>query len=356
MSKSVVITGATGQLGQYFIQYLQDKYPDYKVIGTIRHKSTDEESFIFDKSKVIFELMDLADPFSIENIVIKYKPDYFINTAANAFVGESWAVPVQQIEFNTLGVLHQLEAIRKHSPHTRYYNSGTSEEFACTNISGPQNEDTKIDPKSPYGAAKAAARFITSVYQKSYNLYAIQGWTFNFESKLRSKKYVTGKIADGVARIQKAIKNNQPFDPIELGNIYSNRSWQHASDVVDGIWKMLNQDVKENKDAKCYVLSELNTHTVKEFIELAFKKAGIQGIWWNFTNRPEDELFILAENNGLATKKRVDLVKINPKFYRPLDVTFLYGDATKARNELGWEPKISFDKIVEEMVQYHINK
>jgi GDPmannose 4,6-dehydratase len=368
---TVIVSGCSGQLGQYMIKYLLENYPEHQIIGTIRHKSRDEDDFIFDKSKITFELMDLTDPVSIDNLIIKYKPDYFINTSANAFVAESWVVPVQQIEQNTIGVLYQLEAIKKHSPNTRYFNSGTSEEFACSNNDGkPQNENTLISPKSPYGCSKAASRYLVDVYRKSYNLYCVQGWTFNFESKLRSKKYLTGKVADGVARIYHAIINNQEFEPIFLGNIYSYRSWQHAADVADGIWRILNQDIynkdlkpKYNgmpyrlplhikelaKEIKPYVLSESNTHNIKEFIELSFQRAGLEGEWtYNGEEKPENE--VLKLKNGKT------LVAIDPKFYRPLDVTFLYGDSALARNELGWLPKVKFNEIVNEMVEYHIKK
>ena len=177
-----IVTGANGQLGQFLIKYLQDNEPDLNIIGTVRHKSYDKQSYIFNRQKVILELMELSDVHCIESLICKYKPRYFVNTAANAFVGESWKVPVQQIELNTLGVLHQLEAIRKHSPHTRFFNMGTSEEFGNDVNDGLlQNEKTLINPKSPYGCAKAAARYLVNTYRNSYNLYALQGWTFNFE-------------------------------------------------------------------------------------------------------------------------------------------------------------------------------
>jgi GDPmannose 4,6-dehydratase len=351
--KTVVITGANGQLGQYFIQYLQEKHPDLQIVGTIRHKSYDAQEVIFNPDKVKFELMDLSDPYSIENLILKYKPDYFINTAANAFVGDSWALPVQHIEYNCIGVLHQLEAIKKHSPHTRYFNMGTSEEFAISEESGPQNENTTIYPKSPYGCAKAAARYLVSVYRNSFNLYAIQGWTFNFESKLRGEKYVTRKITKGVARIAKAIKSGKKFEPIELGNIYSSRSWQHAADVVDGIWRMLNQDVSNGSKPKEYVLSSTDTHLVKEFVDSAFEQAGIENkVWVNTSirNRPEDEELQTQLENG----EWVTIVKINPKFYRPLDVTYLYGDPTKAKEELGWNPTFTYKDIIKEMIEYDL--
>lgn len=370
--KKIIISGINGQLGQFFAKYILEKYQDIKVIGTVRHKSYDDQFWIFDRNLITIELMDLTDAHSIENLIVKHKPDYFINTAANAFVGESWAVPVQHIEQNTIGVLHQLEAIRKHSPLTRYANLGTSEEFACSEISGPQNENTKIAPKSPYGCSKAASRYLIDTYKNSYNLYALQPWCFNFESELRGEKYVTGKICKGVARIYHALKNNKGFEPISLGNIYSNRSWQFAQDVADGIFRMLNQENyrqhlqndpiiingKYNSNViKClknYCFSESKTHDIKEFINLAFNEAGIKGVWWNLTGKPEDEEFLLSSDGILATKKKISLIKIDPKFYRPLDVTFLYGDATAARTELNWESSLEFNDLVKRMTKWHI--
>jgi GDPmannose 4,6-dehydratase len=379
--KVVVITGMNGQLSQYLIKYLQEKEPSLKIVGTIRHKSYDNQSYIFDKSKVTVELMDLGDPISITNLILKYKPDYFINTAANAYVGESWDVPIQQMELNCLGVLHQLEAIKKHSPQTRYFNMGTSEEFAVSEKTGPQNEETRIYPKSPYGCAKAAARYLVSVYRKSFGLYAIQGWTFNFESKLRGEKYVTRKITKGIARIYHAIKELKDYDPLELGNIYSNRSWQHASDVADGVWRALNQEkylnetfqerfYKNNKIKgvsvglvfddhlqkfvpREYVLSATDTYTVKEFIEAAFLEAGKkEGI---FTDSNLEWVGEGLNEKLLWANSEKPLVVINKKFYRPLDVTYLHGDASSIKHDLGWDTTVSFNEIVEEMVKHDID-
>ncbi len=349
MAKNLIITGCNGQLAQYFIKYLLENEPDINIIGTVRHKSYDNQELIYDKSKITIELMDLCDPHSIESLIVKYKPDYYINAAANAYVGESWKLVCQQMEINCLAVVHQLEAIRKHSPHTRYLQSGTSEEFACTENNGePQDETTRIAPRSPYGCAKAASRMLLNVYRKSYNLYAVMNWTFNFESKIRGEKYLTRKVTKGVARIRRALWNNQPFEPIYLGNLHSYRSWQHCSDVVVGLWKTLNQEKPQN-----YVFSENKTHSIKEFVEKAFKAAAIEGDWIDKEDKrdPLKQEFVLynKENNTITP-----LVKISQEFYRPLDVTFLYGDATKARKELGWEPKVTFDELISEMVKHDI--
>lgn len=352
MAKIAVITGANGQLAQYLIKFLQENEPDIQIVGTLRHKSFDNQEYIFDKSKVIFELMDLSDVSSINQLVIKYKPDYFINTAANAYVGESWRLVYQQMEINCIGVLHQLEAIRKYSPSTRYLQSGTSEEFACIENNGmPQDEKTPLNPRSPYGCAKVASRLLLNVYRDTYKLYAVMNWTFNFESKIRGEKYLTRKVTKGVARIHHALKRGEDFAPIKLGNIYSYRSWQHASDVARGIWMSLNQkdyrkDIKSGElwELHDYVFSESDTHSIKDFVQAAFQEAGIWGYW---INQGLQEKFI-QENDGKI------LIEISEEFFRPLDVTYLYGDATKAKEELGWKPKISFKELVKEMVESDI--
>lgn len=349
MTKTVIITGINGQLAQFMAKHLLDTEPDVRVIGTLRHKSFDNQPYIFDRSRITIELMDLSDAHSIESLIIRHKPDYFINAAANAFVGESWQVPRQHFEINALAVLDQLEAIRKHSPHTRYFNMGTSEEFGVSEKTGPQNEETLLAPKSPYGSAKCAARHIVSVWRQSYGLFAIQGWTFNFESEIRGEKYVTRKISLGVARIARAIKDGKPFEPLELGNLDSHRSWQYAADVADGIWRMLNQEKPIEM-----VLSAPDTHTVREFVERAFAAAGIGGAWLKIDSHPETEEYVSGmldtpEGSQLLPVKA--LVRINSTFLRPSDVTYLHGDATRARTELGWSPKVSFDQLVTRMVQ-----
>lgn len=343
MKKNLIITGCNGQLAQYFIKYLLENEPNINIIGTVRHKSYDNQELIYDKSKITIELMDLSDARSIENLIIKYKPDYFINAAANAFVAESWALIYQQVDINFVSVIHQLEAIRKHSPHTRYLQSGTSEEFACIENNGkPQDENTIIAPRSPYGCVKAASRMMLNIYRKSYNIYVVMNWTYNFESKLRGEKYLTRKVTKGVARIFHALQNKKDFDPIFLGNIHSFRSWQHTSDVVIGLWKTLNQDIPKD-----YIFSAPTTYSVMDFVSKSFEAANIKGNWIT-GNTPEDEAFIQEGTNK-------PLVKISKEFYRPLDVTYLYGDASKAQRELDWKPNITFDEIVSEMVKHDID-
>lgn len=349
VDKTAIVTGINGQLGQYLAKHLLAQ--GVKVVGTLRHKTARHETYIFPLDQIKLELMDLSDASSIETLIQAHKPDYFINTAANAFVGESWRVPVQHFQINALAVLHQLEAIRKHSPHTRYLNLGTSEEFGDVKYS-PQDEKHPQSPRSPYGCSKCAARHIVKVWRESYHLYAVQAWCFNFESPLRDEKYVTRKITKGVARISAAMKADQPFDPIELGNLDAKRSWQHASDVADGLWRMLNQ-----AEPRELVLSSDETHSVREFVELAFKEAGIPGVWRDgLSHDPKDEVYLKGDGRGLATKAAIPLVRINPEFYRPNEVDQLWGDSSRARAELGWKPRHSFPDLVREMVQHDLHE
>ena len=208
-------------------------------------------------------------------------------------------------------------------------------------IYSPQDLNHPIRARSPYGAAKASARHLTKVYRESYDLYAIHCILYNHESERRGEEFVTRKITKNIARIHHAIKNNEDFAPLELGNLEAKRDWSHAQDFVEAIWVMLNQD-----KPKEYILSSNEAHTVREFVEKSFMHANIAGFWHG---EKENEKFIGIINN----KERV-LLKVNPEFYRPAEVDLLLGDSTKARNELNWSPKISFDKLVERMIKSDI--
>jgi GDPmannose 4,6-dehydratase len=249
---------------------------------------------------------------------------------------------------NCMPVLYQLEAIRKFAPKCRYYNAGSSEEFGDV-VTVPQSEDHPLRPRSPYGAAKASARHLVKVYRDSYDLYAIQGWLFNHEGVRRGEEFVTRKITKNVARIKHAIENQIPFEPLMLGNLESKRDWSDAEDFVEGVWLMLNQE-----EPKEYVLSSNETHTIKEFVELAFEAAGIEGIW--FGQNP-DTLYLLpnylVDFVGLP---QIKLVAIDEKFYRPAEVDLLWGNSTKARKDLNWTPKTSFKDLVKKMVANDLNE
>ena len=354
--KTVVITGVTGQDGSHMVDFLL-KNTDLLIFGGVRRLSVYNHKNIKHINSDRFHLInfDLTDSHAIARTVEKLQPDYFINFAAQSFVASSWDFARQTWATNSTAVLDILEAIRLYKPSCRLYQAGSSEEFGNV-VYAPQDEKHPLRPRSPYGASKAASRQLIKVYRDSYKLYAIQGWLFNHEGTRRGEEFVTRKITKNVARIFNAIKNNEPFIPLELGNMDAKRDWSDAEDFVEGVWMMLNQDVY-NKDYDCspkeYVFSSNETHTIREFVEKAFKASGIDGSWIYVDpdGRAEDEIFCIKNTNG----KYQTLVKINPKFYRPAEVELLLGDSTLARKELGWKPKISFDNLVQKMIENDLN-
>ncbi len=389
MTKKIIVTGVTGQDGSYMVDYLL-KNTEHEIWGMIRRTSKPDlgnlkDALVNPRFRTI--VGDLSDSASIDSIVKQVKPDYFINLAAQSFVGSSWQIPEQTFDVGAVAIIRCLEAIRQHVPHCRFYNAGSSEEFGDV-LYSPQDMAHPQRARSPYGAAKIAARQIVKVWRESYGLYAVQGLLFNHESERRGEEFVSRKVTLGVARIAKAIKEGKPFEPLELGNLHAKRDWSHAEDFVQGIWLMLNQ-VAFGKDSKPnsatedehnqtwlkmgwrpteYVLSSGETHSVREFVEKAFAVAGIQGEWEfprNGKRDPKEEVFTftygyiqtketitLAEPCIVSAEyyKAQSLVRINPAFYRPADVELLLGDSTLARTELGWSPKVSFDELVKRMV------
>lgn len=334
--KSIIITGITGQDGSHMADFLL-KDPNNFVYGAHRHLSVenhDNIKHLKDHPRFQKIELDLTDVESINSAFKQYRPNYFINFAANSFVGNSWKMPINHMQTNCMGVLSCLEAIRNFSTHTRFYNAGSSEQFGDV-IQTPQGIDHPFRPRSPYGASKCAAHHLVKVYRESYGIFAVQGILFNHEGVRRGGDFVTRKITKGVASIRKDLAAGKPFLPMELGNLDSKRDWSDAEDFVEGIWLMLNQDAPVD-----YVLSSNETHSVREFVELAFGYAGVEGKW---SGNGSSEIFL--ENNS----NRI-LVQINPKFYRPAEVGILWGDSNPAREELQWEPKTSFSNLVKKMV------
>ena len=343
--KVVFVTGVTGQDGSFMVDYLLDKTDHFIVGGARRLSIKNHENIRHLENNPRFKLVnfDLSDAHSISKIVEKLKPEYFINLAAQTFVGSSWDFPAQTWECNTTSIIHILEAIRQHKPNCRFYNAGSSEEYGNVAYT-PQDENHPSKPRSPYGASKSAARQLVKVYRESYNLYAVQGLLFNHEGTRRGEEFVTRKITKGVARIKKAILEGKSFEPIELGNVKTKRDWSDAEDFVDGIWKMVNQD-KPNE----YVLSSNETHTIETFVCHAFKSADIEGTWHGEAESAE---FSISTKDAIKYDPVVSvLVKINPKFYRPAEVDLLWGDSTKARKELKWKPETSFEQLIDKMVK-----
>jgi GDPmannose 4,6-dehydratase len=353
--KKCVVSGVTGQAGSYFVDYLLEN-TDYDIYGTIRRLSVNNHKNISHIKSDRFRLvtMDLSDPISICDVIRKYKPDYFINAAANSFVGSSWTLAAQHMQCNAMGVLYILEAIKNHSPNTRMYNYGSSEEMGDV-LYSPQDEEHPPRARSPYGVSKIAARQLIKVYRESFNLYCLQGWSWNYESERRGDEFVTRKITKGVARIYQAKKNNKVFKPIYLGAINSSRDWSHCLDIVDGVWRMLNQDqynahLLNEKNLpryiKEYVLASNTNHSVREFVEKAFKAAGIEGYWYNpDPSNPFSECF----TDGIDP-----FVMIDPNLFRPADVETLQGSYDAIKRDLGWEPKVKFDELVSRMVKHDI--
>ena len=343
--KKIIVTGVLGQDGANMSEYLLFKQNDpVRVYGMYRRSANPNfiNTWKF-KGHPNFEFVlgDLADEVSINNLVKKIQPDYFINFAANSFVGCSWDMPTQVFNVNAVGVLRCLEALRLHAPNCRFYSAGSSEEFGDVDYS-PQDIKHPIKPRSPYGASKAAARHILKVYRESYGMYAVHGILFNHEGTKRGEEFVTRKITKGVARIKHHLETKlsiEELEPIRLGNLNAKRDWSDSEDFVDGVWLMLNQ--KEPKD---YVLSSGETHSIREFVEAAFKTLEIHGEW-------------IGE--GLDEKYALDgrvLVEVDHSYYRPAEVSLLLGDSSPIREELGWKPKISFDELVKKMVQYDFNE
>lgn len=368
---NIVITGVTGQDGANMVEYLLEK-TNYNIHGVARRASNPNyincQKFI-NNPRFKFIYGDLSDAVSIDGIIQSLKPDYFINFGAQSFVGCSWEIPLQTFDTNATGVARCLEGIRRLHPKCRFYSAGSSEEFGDVAYS-PQDIYHPIRARSPYGASKAAARHLVKVYRESYNLYAVHGILFNHEGTKRGEEFVTRKISKGVARIYHAIKNGKTFDPIELGNLDAKRDWSDSEDFVDGVWKMLNQEnfrydlqpelYREQsycksiiRGLKDYVLSSNETHSIREFIEIAFNEIGIEGVWHGTG---------ILEEYSISTKYAIAndplssvLIKVNEKFYRPAEVDLLMGDSTPARTELNWLPKTDFQGLVKKMVAHDIS-
>jgi GDPmannose 4,6-dehydratase len=366
----VIITGVTGQDGSFMADYLL-KNTDYEIFGGARRLSVaNHENLDHLKDEPRFHLInfDLTDEHSISQTVRTLQPAYFINFAAQSFVKSSWDFPAQTWDTNTTSIIHILEAIRIHCPKCRFYNAGSSEEFGNVQYS-PQDEKHPLCPRSPYGASKAAARHIVKVYRESYGIYAIQGWLFNHEGTRRGEEFVTRKITKAVNRIKKEIKSGimTPVIPLELGNLDAKRDWSDAEDMVDAVWRMLNQefynykiDMKLGDDPKIdiipllkeYVVASGETHSIREFVELAFKEVGMDNIVWDADGEGITEVLWYKKGDDVYK-----IVRINPSFYRPAEVEYLLGDPSKIRHDLGWSPKVNFKQLVSKMVDrdlYHL--
>ncbi len=316
--RSALVTGVTGQDGAYLAKLLLDK--GYDVFGLVRRSSTPhferlERLEILDKITIVQG--DLGDQLSLIEAVQDSRPSEVYNLAAQSFVPESWKTASQTGEFTALGVTRCLEAIRTVDPAIRFYQASSSEMFGKV-VDVPQRENTPFYPRSPYGVAKVYGHWITVNYRESYDLYACSGILFNHESPLRGLEFLPRKVTNGVARISLGLQ-----DELRLGNLEAKRDWGYAGDYVEAMWLMLQQDGPDD-----YVVAMNETHSVRELVEAAFSHVGIDD-WERH-------------------------VVIDPALYRPAEVDLLIGDATKAREALGWEPSTSFDELVTMMVDADI--
>ena len=318
MSKKVaLITGITGQDGSYLAEFLLEK--GYKVFGMVRRASVEKfERIEHLVGKIELVQGDLLDQFSLISVLQKTQPAEVFNLAAQSFVPTSWAQPVLTSEFTAVGVTKLLESIRLVDRNIRFYQASSSEMFGKVRET-PQTELTPFYPRSPYGVSKAYGHYITVNYRESYGMFACSGILFNHESPRRGLEFVTRKVSDGVARIKLGLSSE-----LRMGNLDAKRDWGFAGDYVKAMWMMLQQSKAED-----YVIATGETHSVRELVEVAFAHAGLD---WN------------------------KHVKLDQAFIRPAEVDLLVGDASKAKRELGWEPKVGFKQMIEMMVDSDLER
>lgn len=327
--KKALITGITGQDGSYLAEFLLDK--GYEVYGIQRASSTPNTARINHIIKNVHLLYgDLTDSTNINKIIESVKPNEIYNLAAQSQVHISFEAPESTGEINALGTLRLLEAMRNMCPACRFYQASTSELYGKVTTS-PQNESTPFRPRSPYGVAKLYAYWIVVNYRESYGLFCVNGILFNHESPRRGGLFVTKKITQAVAKIKYGTQ-----DKLVLGNLNAKRDWGYSKDYVEAMWLMLQQE-----NAEDFVIATEESHTVREFCEEAFKVAGIEIKW---TGKDLSE-------KGVDAKTGKVVVDIDPTYFRPAEVEELLGDATKARNVLGWKPHTKFTELVKLMVE-----
>src|SRR5687768_2423138 len=310
-----LITGITGQDGSYLAELLLDK--GYEVAGVVRrtsHHSYERIEHLIDRMEIV--AADLLDQHSLTQVIKETQPDEVYNLAAQSYVPTSWTQPVLTGEFTALGVTRILEAIRLAHPAARFYQASSSEMFGRVRET-PQSETTSFYPRSPYGVAKVYGHWITVNYRESYGIYAVSGILFNHESPRRGIEFVTRKVTDAAARIKLGLATE-----LRLGNLEARRDWGFAGDYVDAMWRMLQQPEPQD-----YVIGTGVTHSVRDLVRAAFGHVGLD---------------------------YEQYVKVDPRFIRPAEVDYLLADPTRAKAELGWEPKVSFEELVAMMVDADI--
>lgn len=334
--KKALVTGITGQDGSYLAELLLEK--GYEVHGIVRRHSTvcteriDHicTSDLMDE-KFFLHYGDLTDSCNLLSLLGQIRPDEVYNLGAQSHVAVSFEVPEYTADATGVGTIRLLEAIRQSGIQCKFYQASTSELFGGLPNTAPQSERTPFYPKSPYGAAKLYSYWITVNYRESYGLFACNGILFNHESPRRGETFVTRKITVAVANIMAGKQ-----EKLSLGNLDAKRDWGFAGDYVDGMWRILQQERPSD-----YVLATNETHTVREFVELAFGEVGVELEWQGFG----------VDEKGVCAKTGKVLVDVNPQYFRPAEVELLWGDPTKAEKELGWRRKVGFKDLVSMMVR-----
>ncbi len=336
MNKRALITGITGQDGAYLSSLLLDK--GYEVYGSVRRTSsinTGRLSELGVLENINLVSMDLSEITNIQRVIEQIEPNEIYNLAAQSFVQTSFEQPIYTSEIDAIGVSRILEVIRMMGGKAKFYQASTSEMFGKVQAS-PQNEETPFYPRSPYGVSKLYGHWMTVNYREAWGMHACSGILFNHESPLRGTEFVTRKISLGVAEIAKGKKKD-----ISLGNLNAERDWGFAGDYVHAMWLMLQQEVPKD-----YIIATGKTHSVRSFVEKAFEVIDVKIDW---VKEKEDEI-------GKCKKTGRDLININKEFNRPSETDHLLGDASLAKDEIGWEPNIDFNNLVEMMVKKDISR
>ncbi len=319
--KKALITGITGQDGAYLAKFLLSK--GYKVYGLVRrivNRNFSNLTYLGIEKDIEYFDGDLTDEASLIHAIRTIKPDEVYHLAAQSFVGTSWDQPIVTSEINAMGTLKLLNAIKNNHPSAKFYHAATSEMFGNSNEDGIQTEDTPFHPRSPYAISKLFAYWITVNHKESFSMFCVNGILFNHESPIRGKEFVSRKITDGVARIKLGLAKD-----IKLGNLDSKRDWGFSGDYVEAMWLMM-----QAKEADNYLISTGKTHSIKNFLDIAFKHIGIND--WS------------------------DYVKIDPRFKRPAELFTLQGKSDKAQKNLNWKPKVSFEELVKMMLDADLER
>jgi GDPmannose 4,6-dehydratase len=337
MNKTALITGINGMDGSHLADFLLDK--GYTVYGVERRSSIKNRvNTKHLENKITILQGDLTDQNSLLRCLKESNPDEVYNLAAQSFVGESWNTPEFTSDVTGLGVLRILEAIREFNPHIKFYQASSSEMFGRM-VENPANENTPFYPRSPYGVAKLYGHWITKNYRESYGMFISNGILFNHEGERRGETFVTRKITKALGVIKNYIDHGHfDFPTLKLGNLDAKRDWGYAKDFVEGMWMMLQAESPDD-----YVLATGEAYSVREFIEEACKVSGLNITW---VGSGVSEKAIL--DNGIT------IIEVDEKYYRPAEVSHLLGDSTKARNELGWNPKVRFKELVKIMMTHDI--